>query len=121
MLLPLDSVAKEAPSVCINVAEMLDNASDTNQDRIKLVGKSGQSFNVSTVIVTLRLAKVRLLAYIGGMDFQTEFSNLNGSYLNTVNCWQNRPECRKCKLFFCYFFFASLSIDLFSIFSASSF
>ena len=77
---------------------MNDSASETYPERRKSANKSADSTAVSKVVLTLRLAKVRLLAYIGGMDFQTEFINLNGSYLRTVGTWQNRLEHRKSEL-----------------------
>ena len=82
------------------MTEPFENTCDIHQERRTAVGATKQPFTVDTVIVTLRLSKVHLLAYISGMDFDTEFSNLNGSYLKIVNYRQTRPESRQCKLLY---------------------
>eukprot|EP00794_Sanderia_malayensis_P007184 gene7184-7990_t len=43
------------------------------------------SSNIYCLIGTVRLAKIRFLAYIGGMDLESELSNLNISYLEKID------------------------------------
>ena len=81
------------------MSEPFENTCDIHQERRAAVSAvAKQPVTVDTVVVTLRLSRVHLLAYIGGMDFDTEFSNLNGTYLKTVNSRQTRLESRQCKL-----------------------
>ena len=74
------------------MTEMPEISSDANQERKQVTTKNSSSSTISSMIATVRFAKVRLLAYIGGMDFESEFSNLNGSYLKTVQYSQIKLE-----------------------------
>lgn len=86
------SRSKEPPHVCINLTESPSNSGNIDQEMKQTITKNVSSCTISSIIGTARLEKVRLLAYIGGMNFESEFSNLNSSYFEKVQMLHGRME-----------------------------
>ncbi len=75
----LASTSRTAQDVRIDVHE--EFLTERRQSQVKHNPLTKTSRNVYCLIGTVRLAKIRFLAYIGGMDLESELSNLNASYL----------------------------------------
>ncbi len=62
-----------------------DHVFERRQSQIKRKAEKKPPRNIFCFVGTVRLAKIRLLAYIGGMDLETELNNLNASYLSKTD------------------------------------
>ena len=80
------------PHVYIDLTESPSNSGDTNNEGKHSSVRMSPPLTAVAITGTACLAKVRLLAYIGGMDLESEFSTLNGSYLKKILYTQRKMD-----------------------------
>ena len=102
MLPTLGSSTKDARDVRIDLSGASSSAKTSEQENRRSAGMQTSWIDVFSTVGTVRLAKIRFFAYIGGMDLETELTNLNGLFTKTNHHlqqnWQSRFFPRKGKL-----------------------
>lgn len=74
----LGSSTKETRDVRIDLNGASSSAKISVQENRRSTGMQTSWIDVLSTVGTVRLTKIRFFAYIGGMDLETELTNLNG-------------------------------------------